>query len=92
MAEPQLVHEVFISKEGVVESLGLSMPDSSIAQKIAYDGAVKNIGSGEVRYAVIDKKNVRHDLALDDKGRIVLADDKKVMIQDAVKQTKIKEE
>jgi len=76
MSDPQIVYGIE-EKDGEIENLVLTQPDATIKEKVAYDGACKNIGDGH-NYAVYDKKGIRHSLKVNEKGELVTDDDKKI--------------
>ena len=76
-ADPQIVHGIEENKDGEITNLVLSPADATAQEKVAYDGACKNIGDG-LNYAAFDHKGIRHALKVNDKGEIVTDDDKKL--------------
>ena len=77
MTESQIVYGIEENKDGEVKELVLSPMDTSFKERVAYDGACKNIGDG-IDYAVFDNKGIKHKLQVNEKGEIVTDDKKKL--------------
>lgn len=73
----QQVYGIEENKDGEITDLYLSPLDMSIKEKVAYDGACKNLGNGE-EYCVYDKHGIKHKLQVNEKGEIVTEEKKKL--------------
>lgn len=73
MSNQQTVSQIELNKDGEITYLVTSDPEATlIREKVAYDGACKNIFNEAVDYFVIDRKGVKRKVIVNDKSELAV--------------------